>query len=512
VKLFEPSEILGVRNLAGISLIEQIVWDSRPDLQEVFPLTNLASQKGFREWARVSLFREYGIDQDNIISIQPRKFSLSKLLKISRTILLRFPRLFNYARNSVKLFKLLTLRFRIKNKFKSPFQILNSGRIVETDNLDNRGVNLIGYVFQELGMGEHVRNSALALASSDYPFYLLNFDGGSISKKRDRFEIVPYEGPKRYQVNLIHANADQMLSLIRERGLGFFANKYNIGFWAWELEKAPENWRSVIALVDEIWAPSTFVANSFRAITDKPIKVMPLAVQFSVGKDFDRSKFGIPSEVFTFLYFFDFFSYMHRKNAISALRAFLASFENNMGVFLVIKLMNGSEENPLYVELLKEVKKHKNVVLINKVLSQDDLYSLLNDSNSFISLHRSEGFGRGPAEALFLGKPVVVTGYSGNMDFTNHENSFLVNFHLVPVGDKEYPFSKDQSWAEPDWLHAAKLMQDIFEDQKSASNKGEAGSKLMRTRYSRNSVAEKYQERLNEIYDELEDGTKSTKL
>jgi glycosyltransferase involved in cell wall biosynthesis len=105
-------------------------------------------------------------------------------------------------------------------------------------------------------------------------------------------------------------------------------------------------------------------------------------------------------------------------------------------------------------------------------MAREQLHSLLNECQIYISLHRSEGYGLTLAEAMALGKPVIATGYSGNMDFMNSENSILVPYDLVSVGDDAFPYSKDARWAQPDIEFAARAMRELSLDSEKRTQLG----------------------------------------
>jgi len=109
-----------------------------------------------------------------------------------------------------------------------------------------------------------------------------------------------------------------------------------------------------------------------------------------------------------------------------------------------------------------------------------EIASLIHLCDCFVSLHRSEGFGRGPAEAMLLGKPVIATNYSGNTDFMTARNSLPVDYTLVPVGRDEYPGWQDQVWAEPSVVHAARHMHRVAGDRALAARLGRAGARDVR--------------------------------
>lgn len=119
-------------------------------------------------------------------------------------------------------------------------------------------------------------------------------------------------------------------------------------------------------------------------------------------------------------------------------------------------------------------------------LPVEEVHYLMKKMRGYISLHRSEGFGLGPLKSLLLGKPVIVTGYSGNMDFTNTKTSFLVKYRLVPIPPDAHPYSdvSHAIWAEPNLTHASQLIKYVVSHQIAAKSMGLHGKKFVSERYS----------------------------
>jgi glycosyltransferase involved in cell wall biosynthesis len=113
-----------------------------------------------------------------------------------------------------------------------------------------------------------------------------------------------------------------------------------------------------------------------------------------------------------------------------------------------------------------------------------------------VSLHRSEGFGLVLAEAMSLGKPVVATGWSGNMDFMNVGNSCPVEFGLVTLDRDHGPYEAGQRWADPDVDHAAHCMRRVFEDAAFRTRVGAEASRTIRGQYGPAAAAARYLARL----------------
>src|SRR5206468_76075 len=100
-----------------------------------------------------------------------------------------------------------------------------------------------------------------------------------------------------------------------------------------------------------------------------------------------------------------------------------------------------------------------------------EVNSLMNVADCYVSLHRSEGFGLTIVEAMSLGKPVIATGYSGNMDFMTPANSYPVKYKLIPI-DKPYGPYTGGEWADPDLDHAAELMDRAYKNRSEAKEIG----------------------------------------
>lgn len=365
------------------------------------------------------------------------------------------------------------------------------------------GALLLGHPFGVLGMGEHIRLSASAFSAAGVPFKIRNIYGEYGLHLAEIHQDFPF-GDKiakngYYRANVFHINADEMVNAQIHLGKDTFADRYNIGYWAWELSQFPHAWRSALQLVDEVWAPSRFIEQAIADATSSPVIRMPLAVEFPEPNGMIRESFGLPDDRFLFLFFFDFTSYVQRKNPEGAIRAFLKAFPDvdDARVGIVIK-MNGMDLRPQeYQAFIQSIDcEDPRIILMDKVLTDRETKSLVKLCDCFLSLHRSEGFGRGLAEAMYLGKPVIATGYSGNLDFTNEHNSCLVDYRLTPVRDHEYPFAKGQKWADPDIDHAVWFMKRVVNEPQYAQELGRHATDFIKTYHSSKAVGAKYRERL----------------
>src|SRR5206468_306111 len=130
----------------------------------------------------------------------------------------------------------------------------------------------------------------------------------------------------------------------------------------------------------------------------------------------------------------------------------------------------GGGRSNLLAELRDEIARLGNrVTLIESILTYAEVLQLYASCDVFVSLHRAEGFGLGLMEAMALGKPVIATGWSGNMTFMNRVNSCLVGFRLIPVDGSVGPYSRaflgrEVRWADPETDEAAAWMQVLARD------------------------------------------------
>jgi glycosyltransferase involved in cell wall biosynthesis len=423
--LARPASVQGdPAGAAGLSPVMQMVWASRPDLQQVFELRSEHGRRQFGHWFHTAAADEYGPHIHDALDVW------------------------------------------------SP-----AAEGARSTSAQEVGTNLVGYARAEIGMGEHVRMTAAALQHTDLPFGVINVHAAGGVREQGRLDHGELIEQARHPINLIHVNADQMLHLYGQQGSGLFGGRYNIGYWAWELPRWPDAWRSVLGLVQEVWAPSTFIRDAVAAVTDLPVKLMPLCVSLPpVDARLGRRHFGLPDDAFHFLYVFDAQSFLERKNPKAAVAAFRQAFPRGTEpVRLVLKTMNARAQDPRWQQLLQLVQEDPRITLMQQTLTRAEVLGLYASCDAFVSLHRSEGFGRGPAEAMYLGKPVIATGYSGNLDFTTERTAALVEHHLVPVCSGEYPMHEGQVWAEPDVAHAARLMRTFVEDPARARALGAAG-------------------------------------
>lgn len=367
-------------------------------------------------------------------------------------------------------------------------------------HLPPKGVNIIGYAYGELGLGEDTRTAARALSLHDAPVAVVNFNRGLFTRQQDRSAERWISNRCEYRTNLFPMAVNEVHSAILDIGIENYNRRYNIGYAPWELPRWPQAWMPYLELLDEFWVSTAFTYNALRPYTDKPVQLMPLAVTIDEVEPVQRSDFGLPDDAFLFFFSFDVTSSVDRKNPFATIQAFKRAFpRGDEPAGLVVKVMNLDPLVPNWHKLTKLADGDKRIHFITGMLSRPRLMGLVSSCDSYVSLHRSEGFGRGPAEAMLLGKPVIVTGFSGNMDFTKPDNSCLVDYKLIDVLPHQYHFSEGQQWADADVDHAADYMQRLVNDREFANRLGLAAREQILTHHSAKAAGARYRARLDAL-------------
>lgn len=368
-----------------------------------------------------------------------------------------------YIRNFLKKIKIALepMGYRLASIF---FSLVS--RVKPDLGSENFGVNFIGYSKGELGLGQAMRSMTFAAKQALIPFVVRQFKIRITSNQSNKALDVYASDQCKYPINIICVNPDMLYRLPLWVSHSEWTKTYNIGYWFWELENFPDSWGYATHMVDEIWVATEFIAEAMRKSGKKVVKI-PFPLEFEMPPEYmDKEYFGLSPNEFTFIFSFDFNSVPERKNPQATVKAFKLAFpEGDNSARLILKTMNGSHYSSFREKLDLLIDKDPRIEIRDEYLTQDEMRGLIRSCDCYISLHRAEGLGLGLAEAMYLGKATVATGYSGNTEFMNEKNSLLVSYSLVPVPSGNYPNGHDQYWAEPNIDHAVQCMKMIFSNK-----------------------------------------------
>ena len=343
-------------------------------------------------------------------------------------------------------------------------------------------VNIAGYFNAELGIGEAARLLVAGLEAAEIPFNTISYED---TANRQTHPFVERESKaSAADLNLICINADQMPAFAEKNGPSLLHGRYSIGVWFWEVEDFPKSLHGAFNYVDEIWVASEFMRKTLLKVSPKPVfkfhlPILPPKINTSVY----RADLGMP-DGFLFLFVFDLLSVLERKNPLGLIEAFIRAFAPDEGPVLVIKTING-DKRILEMEKMRYAARNRHdIILVDGYLSETKKSTLLAQADCYVSLHRSEGYGLSIAEAMALGKPVIATAYSGNLEFMTPENSFLCSARRCEVGEEREPYPADSHWSEPDLVEAARLLRDVYTHPDEARARGQRAAEDMRVLHS----------------------------
>jgi glycosyltransferase involved in cell wall biosynthesis len=283
---------------------------------------------------------------------------------------------------------------------------------------------------------------------------------------------------------IVHHNGPYLPHALWTLGRAQVRGRHIIGYWAWELPRLPDAWHPSFRYLHEVWVPSTFTRDAIAAATDKPVHVVPHPLPPMTATPDMRGKLGLPADALVVLNVFHLGSAFSRKNPLAAIAAFRKAFGDARDRVLAIKVIDNGAQWARR-ELDNAIAGTGNIRLIEGMLPEADMAGLMASADIVISLHRSEGFGLVPAQAMALGKPVIATAWSGNVDFMNAGNSALVSYTLIPVHDPEGAFeADDQKWADANVEEAALWLRRLAGDADLRARMGAAAAKDVATQLS----------------------------
>lgn len=337
------------------------------------------------------------------------------------------------------------------------------------------GFNLLAFVSGNFGLAVAGRATARLLLDHGMPLAIRDVDthdnrSGQDHTYDDRLLRQPWGLP--YGITLFHLNPPELEVRVPLEWLFLPLDRtMNVIVPFWELPTLPDVWRRTIADMDVVLAPTLYIKDIIeRELPGTRVVHYPQAIELPTGVVADRSRFGIPDGATVFLSAFDMASDIHRKNPWSAIDAFERAFGPDDDVSLVVKLNNSDLwEHALHLrdQLRERAAANPRILLIDEKMPYADVLALYASCDVFVSLHRAEGLGLILMEMMSLGKPVIATAWSGNMDFMTEDDSCLVGYDMVPVEASHVSYREESEravWADPRVDEAAEWMRRLAAD------------------------------------------------
>jgi glycosyltransferase involved in cell wall biosynthesis len=379
---------------------------------------------------------------------------------------------------------------------------LNKALTIGTNCIFNKfewksfGVDLYANVLDANGMAHIAKVIHKALVEIETPYTVSQFTS-----------LTKFLMPNRYPINIILGGAEN--SMIVPIFNNIPETEYTIGVWFWELEDYFP-WGEAYDYVDEVWCFSQFCKDIFKKYDHKgiPIHKFVYAPETNIADSCSLHKihnmYGINPHKYTFLYTFDYFGSIDRKNPLGTIDAFRMAFGDSDDVQLIIKTMSGGgfAHDKAFFE--RYINGMKNVIYIDEDMDKSTYIGLINACDCYVSLHRSEGLGIGMIEAMYLGKPVIATAYGGSMEFTNPDCTLLVNYTMQHTMTNLCYYSPSATWAEPNIQKAASYMQLLVNNRQCGQMIGKRAQEHIYTNFNQAILNKQINTRLQWIKKSLE--------
>jgi glycosyltransferase involved in cell wall biosynthesis/SAM-dependent methyltransferase len=479
-------EPIGKGRKGDVSRYAYALYLERPDLQRYFPRVPGGDAPRYFEWLYRHGQPEIGFSRE-LLSGEPRRATIvsrarGALIRAVRGVERRLRSLSHshpFLARGKPVWRAVKRERVIPGRRTGGFAATDA--VIDVATEPTPGVNLVGYLNAELGIGEVARKLMSSLDRAGIEFSTITY-GRTLNRQEHQVEERnPQQAP--FDMNVICVNADQLPLFREDVGPALFKQRYSVGVWFWEVSRFPSVFHNAFGLVDEVWVATSFVRDALEAATSKPVHIVPLPLEMPAAEPIPREQLELP-DGFMFLFSFDLLSIFERKNPLGIIDAFTRAFADGEGPILVLKCINGEHDLESLERLRFATSERSDIYLLEKYLAPEKKNALMAGCDCYVSLHRSEGLGLTMAEAMAYGKPVIATNYSGNVDFMHEGNSLLIPYELVPIPKGCDPYPAGTEWADPDIDAAAVAMRRVYGDTTAARELGERARDDILERFS----------------------------
>jgi glycosyltransferase involved in cell wall biosynthesis len=336
------------------------------------------------------------------------------------------------------------------------------------------GVTCVGYHRAVLGVGAAGRRLAHLFEAAGEHVHRRTYDH-TTAPLRVPFEDLGAGGTSVPALDVIAlcVNGSETPRLSRALGNEVLDGRYRIGLWGWELEVFPSSQQVGFDFVDEIWTYSSFARDAIARVAPPHIPVRAIALGADLTADLSRPAVSVSAERRMALglpptgklvgFAFDYASALERKNPEALVEAYCLAVPKPSppDQSLVIKTLNASELVVEHQRLVDACQGRPDITLLDRTFTADEQGEFMNSLCAYVSLHRSEGYGLTLLEAMALGIPTIATAYSGNLDFMNSLNSWLIPYRLVTT-TKAGQYPEGLLWAAADTDAASRAIREVL--------------------------------------------------
>ena len=349
------------------------------------------------------------------------------------------------------------------------------------------GITVVGTLSDQGSLNKTLRDFCFSLKDAGIPFQTWDLGSRAVPDEDVSAILTPKED---FCISRYSHLVDMIRSTVPD---GIVRNRGRIVFWEFE-SGLLQGYPVLMERTGDVIGMSDFNYNYYRRVFEGKRNVHKILYPLRVSGEAElsmqdaRLKFGIPDNAFAVFYNFSYKSGLDRKNPEGAIRAFAKALSDKKNAMMILKTV-ASSEFPERVQELRGLVDGLGIAdkvkFFDDYLTQRDVLNLTNACDVYLSLHRAEGFGLGIAEAMSLGKPVIVTDYSSTTEFCNASNAIPVGYKIVKMGVTDNKlYSAAEKWAEPDVDEAAQSLSRLYTDPKLRSALGTAARESILSQYS----------------------------
>lgn len=341
------------------------------------------------------------------------------------------------------------------------------------------GVSIVGFFTAGIGLGEGARIHAEALEAAGVDVERVDVTEFLAKSGWTRSADAPM--PTGDRVVISHLNPPEMVRYLALTGGRPIQGRVHIGYWAWELPDPPPSWRSAFRLVDQVWAPSRFTADALARIapTGFSVRATPHPVHLSPAGAADRRRFNLPDADFLVFSALDLRSTLARKNFQGLVRIYRQTLgRSGPSIRFVLKLTSSDQEPEIRAQVEQSLDGLANLTVLEGDLKAAEMSDLVASVDAILAVHRAEGFGLLLAQGMRAAKPVIATGWSGNLEFMRPDGAVLIDYRLIPVVDPQRRYAHSH-WADPDLDQALACIHRLAADREKAEALGLRGRDIL---------------------------------
>lgn len=291
---------------------------------------------------------------------------------------------------------------------------------------------------------------------------------------------------KNYDINLIELTPEHF-PFFREK------NKYNIGYFFWEVKGVDPQWIKWCNLMDEIWLPSPYFAKMFRDAGVKvPVNVVPCCMDMKLES---YKPYILPVAEKPKVIFYSIFQWTERKNPKALIESYWKEFAGCEDVVLIIKTYRSnfteSEKQAVKDQITEwkektKLKHYPKIWLVLEDMSYDEIMRLHATGDFLISTHRGEGWGYSQMVAMAMGKYITSTNFGGIHEYIPSDFASLLDYKLINLwGMGHIPwYNKNQQWADINQKELMKILRDIYNNKSNYQRKASLGKRFVRRKFN----------------------------